>query len=60
MGKMKLTKEDWLLIFHILKKSKMDNKKEFVLVNPLTHIYIVGSMIHLGVLYLIKGKNFQL
>lgn len=60
MSKRKLTKEEWLLAFHILKPAKSGSKKEFVWVNPLTHIYLAGSMVYLGALYIIQGKNFQL
>lgn len=55
-----MTKEDWLLVFHILKSAKSGSKKEFIWINPLTHIYLAGSMVHLVALYIIQGKNFQL
>lgn len=60
MKKIKLTKEEWLLVFYILKKSKKDRKTEFVWINPLTHLYLAVSMIHLGFLYIIQGENFKL
>ena len=60
MKERKMTKEDWLLVFHILKPSKTGNKKEFVWINPITTIYLVVSMLKIGTLYLIKGKNYEI
>lgn len=56
----KLTKAEWLKVLHILKPVKDSVDTKFVWINPLTYIYLTGSMIHLGALYLINGKNFEL
>ena len=55
-----LSKTEWLLIFHILKRKENSVDTEFVLFNPLTYLYMTGSLIHLSFLYLKYGKNFQL
>lgn len=56
----KLTKAEWLKVLHILKSVKNSIGTKFVWINPLTYIYLIGSMIHLGILYLINGKKFEL